>query len=57
MKKKSAPLKTLTYDNVKYICISDLINYLDNCALEFEKAKDDQGVKTLNELADVLSKA
>jgi len=50
-------LGVIAYKEVRYISIPDLINYLDNTAIEFEKAKDEHGVKILNELADILSKA
>lgn len=57
MKPKPNPLDVIIYKKIKYISIPDLIFYLDNTALEFEKAKDDHGVKLLNKLADILSNA
>ena len=48
---------TIIHNKVKYISIPDLINYLDNTAMEFETAKDTRGVEVLNKLADILNNA
>ena len=47
---------TIVHNNIVYISIPDLINYLDNTALSLESVKDKHGVELLNKLADVLSK-
>jgi hypothetical protein len=49
-------LNVVEYDKAKYVSVSDLIQYLDNTAMDFEKTKDTCGVDVLNKLADVLSK-
>jgi len=49
-------LNIIEHDKIKYVSVSDLIQYLDNTAMEFEVAKDTCGVDVLNKLADVLSK-
>ena len=50
-------LGVVVYKDIRYISIPDLISYLDSTAMSFEKVKDEHGVKILNELADILSKA
>ena len=56
MKKKTNTLNVIEYDKVKFISVPDLIQYLDDIAMDFEQAKDAAGVEILNKLADILSK-